>query len=157
MTISEENSKILDLGSGNGILAWKVRQMNKTANINLLDDNFLAIESSKMNMPEGENFYHFEDSLKHISNNSYDLVISNPPFHFEYENNIEISLELFTQVAKILKPGGSFQLVGNRHLNYKTHLSQLFESIEVVAENEKFVVYNCKKRHNRRHQKTDIN
>ncbi|MCK5776766.1 MAG: class I SAM-dependent methyltransferase [Bacteroidales bacterium] len=146
LKISEGDSKILDLGSGNGVLAWKARQINKTAKINLLEDNYLAIESSKLNMSKGETFYHFEDDLSHISNNSYDLVISNPPFHFEHENNIEISINLFSQVAKILKPKGSFQLVGNKHLNYKTHLSTIFKTMEVVAENEKFVIYDCKKK-----------
>ncbi len=146
LSISEKDDKIMDLGSGNGVLAWKARELNRTAKINLLDDNYLAIESSKLNMGEGACFYHFNDDLSHISNNSYDLVISNPPFHFEHENNIEVSLNLFSQVAKILKPKGSFQLVGNKHLNYKTHLSKIFKTIEVVAENDKFVVYHCLKK-----------
>lgn len=142
--LATEN-KILDLGTGNGVLAWKARQLSPTAKINLLDDNYLAIESAKLNLAKGENFYHFNDDLLHITNNSYDLVISNPPFHFEHETNIEVSLDLFKQVWKILKPRGRFQLVGNKHLNYKIHLQKIFKHVESIAENDKFVVYSCVK------------
>jgi len=145
LSISEKDEKILDLGSGNGVLAWKARELNKTAKINLIDDSYLAIESSKLNMPDADIFYHFNDNLRHIANNSYDLVISNPPFHFEHENNIEVSIYLFSQVAKILKPKGIFKLVGNKHVNYKTHLKKIFKYTDVIAENDKFVVYNCLK------------
>ncbi len=145
ISVLPSDSKILDMGTGNGVLAWKARQLSATAKINLHDDNWLALESAKLNMKEGENFYHFDDDLLQISNNSYDLVISNPPFHFEYETNIEVSLSLFEQVWKILKPRGRFQLVGNRHLNYKTHLQKIFPHVEIIAENDKFIVYSCVK------------
>ena len=87
-SVLPSDNKILDLGTGNGVIAWKARKLSSTAKINLLDDNYLAVESAKLNMPEGENFYHFNDDLLHITNNSYDLVLSNPPFHFEHETNI---------------------------------------------------------------------
>jgi len=143
--VLDMDRKIMDLGTGNGVLAWKIRQLSSEANINLLDDDYLAIESAKLNMKEGSNYYHFSDGLLHLSNNSFDLVVSNPPFHFEYENNIEVSLDLFRQVWKILKPGGRFQVVANQHLNYKTHLQKIFRSIEITAENDKFIVYSCTK------------
>ena len=57
----------------------------------------------------------------------------------------EVSLNLFKQVWKILKPRGRFQLVGNKHLNYKTHLEKIFPHVESIAENDKFVVYSCVK------------
>ena len=73
----------------------------------------------------------------------FDVVISNPPFHFEHENNIEVSLSLFQQVFNKLKPNGRFQLVANSHLNYRTHLLKIFPEVISTAENEKFVVYEC--------------
>lgn len=145
MSVLNDDLKILDLGSGSGVLAWKANQLKPDAHINLLDDNYLANESAKLNMPEGNFHYHFKDDLKHITNNSFDLVISNPPFHFEHETNIEVSISLFSQVYKILKPRGRFQLVANKHLNYRTHLSKIFKHVESIAENDKFVVYSCVK------------
>lgn len=144
LQVKSSQKKILDLGCGNGILALKARELNPDAHIHLSDDNFLAIESAKLNLGSSPtNHYHFTDHLLQFENNTFDLVISNPPFHFEYENNIEITLNLFQEVYRVLKPNSNFQLVANLHLNYKTHLKKLFPKVAIVAKNEKFIIYNC--------------
>ena len=72
-------------------------------------------------------------------------MVSNPPFHVEHEIDINLPLELFKQVHRCLSDAGTFQLVANNHLNYKTHLVKIFGDVEVTAQNEKFVVYTCSK------------
>lgn len=141
--IKEGDNRILDLASGNGILAYAALQKNPTAEMHLIDDSLLAVASSKMNL-SGENVhFHYNNSLSDFKDNTFDLVISNPPFHFEYETNIEVAIELFKEVKRCLKKGGSFQMVTSQHLNSKTHLQKLFHNVSVVAEDKKFVVYNC--------------
>jgi len=136
---------ILDLASGNGILAHVLTEKCNDCEIHLMDDSVLAIESSKLNV-EGENLhFHCEDTLDTFDKNSFDLVVSNPPFHFEYENNIEVSLRLFKGVQSIIKIGGRFQLVANIHLNYKIHLDKIFSSVEVLGQNDKYIIYECVK------------
>ena len=71
--------------------------------------------------------------------------MTNPPFHFEYETNIGVALMLFKGSSRILRKGGNLQVVANKHLNYKTHLTKLFDSLVVVAESKKYVVYRCVK------------
>lgn len=137
--------KVLDLASGNGLLAAFMRKLFPAAEIHLLDDFRLAVESSKLNLMDGKNVFHWDDSLDEFEPETFDFVISNPPFHFEYETNIEVALNLFHGVEKVLKPGGVFQLVASKHLNYKTHLQKLFGTTDQVAANEKFVVYRCQK------------
>ena len=134
-----------DLASGNGLLAIFLRQEYPDAEIHLLDDFRLAIESSRLNLSGDHNVFHWDDNLDIFEPDFFDLVISNPPFHFGYETNIEVALTLFRGVKKCLRPGGRFQLVASRHLNYKTHLKKLFTETINVAENEKFVVYDCSK------------
>ncbi|MEM6966642.1 MAG: methyltransferase [Bacteroidota bacterium] len=143
LKVSETVSCVLDLASGNGVLAKMVRLKNTTCEIHLMDDSFLAIASSKLNLREPNTFFHLKDTLEDFEDNFFDLVISNPPFHFEHENNIDISIRLFGEVKRCLKPQGSFQLVANRHLNYKTHLTKIFSAVEIIAENKKFVIYEC--------------
>ena len=140
----EENTKeVLDLAAGNGILGYIIQKQLPNCKIHLIDDFYLAIESAKLNL-KGENVcFHYNDTLKEIEENSIDLVVSNPPFHFEYETNIEISLSLFKDVTYCLKQGGKFQLVANRHLNYGPHLERIFNKVIRVVHNEKFEIYNC--------------
>jgi len=137
--------RILDLASGNGLLAAFLRDKHPDAEIHLLEDFLLALESSRLNLVDPKSFFHYEDSLENLESDSFDLVISNPPFHFEYETNIEVALSLFEEVARCLKKEGSFQLVASLHLNYKTHLEKLFSSTIIIAENDKYVVYACRK------------
>ncbi len=133
----------LDLASGNGVIAHTIRKHNSSAEIHLVDDAYLAVESSKLNLSDENSHHHFSDSLENFPPAFFDLVISNPPYHFDYETNIEIALGLFKQVKKHLKPDGHFQMVSAKSLNFKTHLTKLFSSVYVLQENDKFVIYDC--------------
>ena len=139
---TKENFRVLDLASGNGILARTIQLQIPTNELHLMDDNWLAIESSKLNLKE-TSFFHYSDSMEIFKDEYFDLVVSNPPFHFENETNIEVAIKLFEEVARCLKPNGSFQLVASKHLNFKTHLIKLFSSVNILAENKKFVIYDC--------------
>lgn len=139
--VKESDEKILDLASGNGILAFTAKSIKPEAEVHLVDDSMLAVESSKLNISSANTHFHWNDILEDLENESFDLVISNPPFHFEFETNIEISIGLFKQVHRVLKLGGRFTSVASKHLNFKTHLEPLFSSNRIVAETSKFVVY----------------
>ena len=144
ITVDTFATKALDLASGNGVIACEIRAKSKNIEIHLMDDSQLAIESSKLNLKEGNNIFHYDYSLDHFEDQFFDLIVSNPPFHFEHENTIEIALQLFKEVSRILKSDGEFLLVANLHLNYKTHLVHLFEKVEVINMNSKFEVLKCK-------------
>ena len=143
LSVQQGKSTVLDLASGNGVIARYLMEQNPESEIHLLDDSFLAVESSKLNVSGEQVFHHYNDSLELFQPNFFDLVVSNPPFHFEYETNIEVALGLFKEVAKCLKDQGRFVLVGNKHLNYRTHLIKLFNQVDSIAENEKFIIYEC--------------
>ena len=145
--IKKEANRVLDLASGNGILAKKIKEKNPASEVHLMDDAYLAIESSKLNLsaPKESNseniFFHWNDSMAIFDDDFFDLVVSNPPFHFEHETNIEVAIRLFREVKRCLKNGGSFQLVASRHLNFKTHLEKIFKMVIVISENDKFIIY----------------
>ncbi len=139
--VTEHDEKILDLASGNGIIGKTAQSINPKCELHLIDDSYLAIESSKLNLVKYTTHFHWNDNLEHLENDYFDLVISNPPFHFEFETNIEISIALFKEVHHVLKSGGRFRSVASKHLNFKTHLEPLFSSTSIIAETTKFVVY----------------
>lgn len=144
LQVKKSTQCALDLASGNGVLALAIREQHPHCQLHLLDDSWLAIASSKLNISDSNTFFHWNHNLDDFANQSFDLIISNPPFHFEYEIDVSIALGLFKSVKRCLKPNGCFQLVANRHLNYKIHLDRIFDEVKTLAENNKFVVYNCR-------------
>ncbi len=136
-------NRVLDLACGNGVIAHEVRAQSKEAEIHLLDDSYLAIESSKLNLTEGQNRFHYNYNLDHFESQYFDLVVCNPPFHFEHENTIEIALNLFEGVARILEEDGTFTLVSNLHLNYRIHLLKFFDHVDQLNQNSKFEILIC--------------
>ena len=143
LKIKKEEYNVLDLASGNGVIARWLLDKNTKAEVTLIDDFNLAISSSQLNIYNQKAIFSCNDNLTDLKNNTFDLVVSNPPFHFEHENNIEITLSLFKDVLRILKPKGRFVLVANSHLNYSLHLNNLFSLVTVFKQNSKFQIIEC--------------
>ncbi|MGB0868386.1 MAG: class I SAM-dependent methyltransferase [Flavobacteriales bacterium] len=141
INVKPDELNVLDLASGNGVLAHFCQESNPEAQLTLIDDFHLAVESSKMNTKNAN--YICSDSLDSVEDQSFDLIVSNPPFHFEHENNIDITLNLMKNVSRCLKPKGRFLFVANNHLNYKTHLVNWFTHVYIVNKNEKFIILEC--------------
>lgn len=145
LKVDSEDQNILDLASGNGVIAKEILKKLPQSTFHLVDDSYLAVESAKLNI-SGENVHHyFENSLSNFKKHAFDLIVSNPPFHFEHEINIQIPIQLFKECFRCLKPGGSLQIVANNHLNYSNQLKTIFPKVEIIAQNENFVVIKCVK------------
>ena len=144
-TPDRHEQTILDIGSGNGVIARALQISHLEATLHLVDDSILAIESSKLNVASDSVHFHWDDTLDALDDQSIDLAISNPPFHFGHETNIEISVNLFREVAGLSVANGRFVCVANKHLGYLPHLKKFFRSAGVLAQNKKFVIYECKK------------
>lgn len=143
LQVKSTAKRALDLACGNGVMAKEIRMQSPEIEIHLVDDSYLAIASSKLNLVDGDNHFHYNYNLDGFANQYFDLVVCNPPFHFEHENTIDIAIQLFKGVSRILNIDGSFLLVANLHLNYKTHLSKIFKNVEVVNMNSKFEIIRC--------------
>lgn len=142
LKVRDSEDHILDMACGNGVIAKAIQLQNPEAEIYLTDDSYLAIESARLNIEGPGIHYYWNDRLDEIPDRSIDLAVSNPPFHFGHETNIEVTIRLFREVSEKLKPAGRFVCVANQHLNYKTHLEKLFK-VNVLAQNDKFIVYEC--------------
>ena len=138
-----DNDTVMDLACGNGIIAAYLRKQNAKCNIHLVDDNFLAISSAKLNLSKENTYFYWKNDLNIKTNELFDLITCNPPFHFEFENTIEIALSLFTNAKKYLKNNGIFIIVANKHLNYSTHLVKLFGTVKIINHNDKYEVISC--------------
>jgi len=142
LTIAGHENTVLDLACGNGIIAHQIAEQKPDMKLHLMDDFYLAVESSKLNLPKAT--CHFNNELNDFQDELFDLIVTNPPFHFGHETNIEVSLNLFKQTCKCLKSTGRLVVVANKHLNYSTHLRKVYRNVVITTENTKFQIIECR-------------
>ncbi|WP_187270865.1 class I SAM-dependent methyltransferase [Neolewinella aurantiaca] len=141
-------TQILDAGCGNGIIGDYLLGRYPEAQLTAYDVSRVATASARMNLAD----HGYSDRSKVVSAGalseisepkSFSLIVTNPPFHDEFQTDISVSTDLFLAACDRLDPGGHLVVVANRHLNYGTHLRRYFDEVLVVAENEKFEIYRC--------------
>ncbi len=144
LILSENLECVLDLGCGNGIIAYEILRRLPMAQIHVIDDSLLAIASARMNLQTNNIHFHEAYHLNDFENGMFDLIVTNPPFHFGYEIDISIPIDLFAAAKSKLSPKGSLVIVANRHLNYMTHLIKIYPNVSILAQNQKFIIYDAR-------------
>lgn len=140
--VNDAEKTMLDWGCGNGIIGLYIQKTFGPKKLVFMDDSILAVESVRLNDPTGD--VRWEDNLQSFQASSFDLIVTNPPFHFEYETDISVTLSFFEEAKRCLSPDGRLLVVANKHVNYQTHLRRLFQTVDIVNENQKFVIYESK-------------
>ncbi|PPK86198.1 16S rRNA (guanine1207-N2)-methyltransferase [Neolewinella xylanilytica] len=140
-----EPATITDLACGNGIIGDQLLQRYPDSRLVATDDSILSVASARTNLPSDRSTVFYAHTLKDLPDGSQDLVVTNPPFHFGHENNIDVSLALFREAREKLRSDGILVVVANRHLHYATHLRKWYAQVESAEENDKYVVYCCRK------------
>ena len=135
--------KVLDLACGNGVIGAFIKNAHPSIDLHLIDDNYLAIASAKLNIKKDDATFHWNNTIDGLKSSEFDLVLCNPPFHFEYENTAEIAHSLFKESYNHLKLGGEMRIVSNSHLKYLSFLRKLFGSVSIIDANDKYQVISC--------------
>lgn len=121
------NGKILDIGTGCGLLACMLAQSNPNVQIDAVEIHpevaSLAIENIK-NSPFKNQIQVMHGDIRSISTEDhYDFIISNPPFFFNHlPANLEDKqlaihgdelsfVDLIMTIKKLLKPKGKFAVI----------------------------------------------
>ena len=146
MDLRDSENSFLDIGCGNGIIGKLLIGQRKWNEAVMIDDSYLAIASTEMNLSESEGFKVIAQyNLDSFEEEQFDLVITNPPFHFEYEVDPSIAIQLMSDTYRILSNRGRLIIVANRHLNYKSQLSKYYSEVNIINENYKFIIYEALK------------
>jgi 16S rRNA (guanine1207-N2)-methyltransferase len=138
-------AQILDLGCGNGVVGLVAALANPAAHVTFADESFMAIASAQATFraafgPGRPATFHASDGAEEVDSRSMDVVVCNPPFHDRRAVGDATAWRMLTGARRVLRPGGSLTLVGNRHLGYHAKLQRIFRNHVVVDSDPRFVV-----------------
>ena len=135
---------VIDLGCGNGILGLVAAGRYPEATIIAIDESYMAVQSAKasfqLNHLAGRSHCVVGDGLTAMATASADLILCNPPFHYQNAQTLAIALAMFDQAKRVLKPGGELRVVANAHLGYQSALVARFGEVTLIAGDRRFVV-----------------
>lgn len=127
---SPEGNKILDVGTGCGLIALMLAQRNEKAHIDAIDIDMPSLEEARVNVvssPWADRISIYECSFDQLdyffTEKKYDLIVSNPPFFDSGIENPSTSREkarhqgglspkkLVCKGRQLLNPGGRLALI----------------------------------------------
>ena len=142
---------IADLGCGNGVLGLKVLANNPDARVLFVDESHMAIASSRQNVAHNRPGdlprcdFLLGNALEQQPDDSLQAVICNPPFHQQQTITDDLAMQMFADAHRCLVKGGELWIIGNRHLGYHVKLPKLFNQVDPIASNTKFVILRATK------------
>lgn len=122
---SLEGQQVLDLGAGYGWLS-RVALQHRAAQVIGLEDDLVSCSSAWAN---GLEVVHSDVDEALPSNQRYDTIISNPPFHLGGSVVLEVAKAFVCAAQARLARGGRFFLVANTFLPYEPLLANLFTEV----------------------------
>ena len=131
--------RVADLGAGWGYLSRIA--LEKAPNISRIDlfeadSRALSCARKNVNGPAG---FHWHDVTRGLPE-SYDHIITNPPFHSGQAQDIDLGRAFLSVAARSLRRGGTLHIVANRQLPYEAHLHSLGLRSRPIVETNGFKV-----------------
>ncbi|MDQ7026692.1 MAG: class I SAM-dependent methyltransferase [Anaerolineae bacterium] len=137
----QDIESILDIGCGNGVIASLAAKA--VDRVTMVDDNLLAVYCAQSTV-EHNQLTNVEvvasNVFSKLENQTFDLIVSNPPFHKKFDVNTNVANRLITEAKDHLNPNGRLLIVVNTFLKYESALSEHFKYSRVVIDNGKFKV-----------------
>lgn len=139
--LRDDAKTALDVGCGYGVIGALLA--SKIEHVTLTDNNLLAISCAKATLKHN-NIDNAEviasDVFSELGDATFDLIISNPPFHRGFDLNTNVPHKLMGQAPNYLTQGGRLLLVANEFLKYDRVMAENFKQTGVRARNTKFKV-----------------
>lgn len=139
------NGDILDFACGAGVIGACIAAHHAGTQLTLLDSSALALKASRETLEA--NGLHgttlASDGLSGVDE-SYDVIVSNPPIHAGIKTDNHLGMRLLEQVQEHIRPGGRLILVANVHLPYEKWLSKRFKRLIELAADDNFKVIMAK-------------
>ncbi len=138
----EEGDQVLDVGCGYGVIGLTAAMRGAT-HVMLTDDNLLAIRCARASV-EANSLKNVEivagDMMSGVPGKQFNLIVSNPPFHQQFDVNTNVAHRLIREASAALRPGGRLVIVANAFLKYDQAMEENLIRVRTLAENGRYVV-----------------
>jgi len=135
---------VVDLGSGNGVLATAIARHRSAVRVVATDVASSAVASTRLTADlagVGDRVQSVRsDAGDELSDESADLVLCNPPFHADTTVSTDTAEAMFRNASAILRPRGELWVVWNSHLRYRPALERLVGPTRQVERTARFTV-----------------
>ncbi|CAL4321600.1 16S rRNA (guanine(1207)-N(2))-methyltransferase RsmC [Buchnera aphidicola] len=134
--------EVLDIGSGSGILSIAMKKISQNLKITLVDNNSTALICSKYNLIKNKisgNVY-YSNIFSNVKN-KFNLIISNPPTHYNNGNNLNIIYKIIKESKKFLYKKGELRIVLHSNISCKKILNKTFGNYKILIKKKHFNVY----------------
>ena len=134
-----------DLGAGFGFLSDQLlSKCPAVTSLDVYEAEARALDLARVNLERHAArvpmTFHWHDVTSGLSR-SYDVIVSNPPFHTSSgSDDPGLGRRFIAAAAQALNPGGRLLLVANRHLPYEAVLNAQFGSVRVVVQRYGFKI-----------------
>ncbi|MDQ2887111.1 MAG: methyltransferase [Chloroflexota bacterium] len=133
----------LDIGSGAGFIGLHIAQQAKRGHVTLVDASLAAVDAARRAVEQSglTNILVLAgDGVQPVSQQRFDLVATNPPFHQGGIQTLEIAERFIRGAAHVVRPEGRFYIVANRFLKYEPTLHAAFKQVEEVGGDTRYKV-----------------
>jgi 16S rRNA (guanine1207-N2)-methyltransferase len=134
---------VLDLGCGSGVLGVVAARQSKTGQVLLLDADAAAVGGAHRTA-QAAGCRNVEvrasDVTAAAGDATFNVVISNPPFHLGKGTDLAIPRAFIEQAYARLAKGGRLYLVANRTLPYETLIAECFGEVRTAHDGRRFKV-----------------
>jgi 16S rRNA (guanine1207-N2)-methyltransferase len=141
----EMKGLVADLGAGWGYLAATALANPRIEALHLIEADHAALNCARGNIADPRAQFHWADASVFAAalptDQRFDWVISNPPFHTERAADPQIGIAFIRAAAHMLKGSGVLLMVANRHLPYERAMHEHFATVATVADRAGYKVF----------------
>ena len=143
MEISPQE-RILDLGCGYGLAGLVAADLAPSGGVVMVDVDCVAVEAGRRTL-ERNDITHAEVLLSDcgaaVLDRTFDVVITNPPFHQGRGVSYEVARQFIHDAAAVLRPGGRLYLVANRFIPSGREMEGSFQEVGFAHRDSRFQVW----------------
>jgi 16S rRNA (guanine1207-N2)-methyltransferase len=139
---------VLDLGCGSGALGLLAALRSGTGRVTLLDVDAEAVRCASRGIAAAGRTNCralTSDIALAVHGERFDRVVANPPFHVGKNTDLDVPTQFILDAWRVLKPGGTLQLVANRTLPYERIVYETFGNLTTTHDGPRFKVLSAQR------------